>query len=186
MRPGQRARGDDSTRSASALSVRKPSGPSFGKLAAVLDKTERQFFAGRDVDGVVRTIGQTLYAQGILLQQTGPQTWAGRGQFAQWGLVPKVSVYAAPSPQGFYLDVRVTADIEGSGIAMLIVCWFVFFPVALVLAYMAYQDFSQRQYTLHQSIWSPIAHLFVPPNYPPVFGAPGQPPQAPPQAPPPG
>jgi hypothetical protein len=149
----------------------------------VFDKTDRQFFSGQDVQSVVGTIQQALHAQGIPSQQTGPTTWAGRGVNPAWGLVPKVSIMAAPSPQGFYVDIRVLADIEGSGIVGFIVAWFLFFPVAIILGYMAYQDFTQRRDYLIHSLWSPVGHLIVAPNYPsPQFGnqAPGYPPQGPP------
>jgi hypothetical protein len=148
----------------------------------VFDKTERQFFAGQDVQGVVQTIQQALYANGIPTQQTGATTWAGRGVTPAWGLVPKVSIMAAPSPQGFYVDIRMLADIEGSGIAGFIIAWFLFFPVAIILGYMAYQDFTQRQAQLFHGIWSPLGHLIVAPNFTtPTFGAqaPGAPPYSP-------
>lgn len=145
----------------------------------MFDKTERQFFAGQDVNGVVQTLQQVLYANGIALQQTGPSTWAGRGNTPSYGLVPRVSIVAAPTPQGFSVDLRVTADTEGSGIVIGIVLWFFFFPAAIILGYMAYQDFQQRQALLMQSMWGPVSHLFVAPNFGPMFG--GQPgPGAPP------
>lgn len=148
----------------------------------MFDRTDRQFFSGQDVQGIVGTIQQGLHAQGIPIQQTGPTTWAGRGTIPSWGLVPKVSVSAAPSPQGFYVDIRVLADVEGSGIVAFIVAWFLFFPVAIVLGYMAYQDFVQRRDYLIHALWSPVGHLIVAPNYPaPQFNqAPAYPPQGPP------
>ncbi len=143
----------------------------------MFDKTERQFFAGQDVYGVIQTMQQVLYANGIALQQNGPNTWAGRGTTPSYGLVPRVSLFAQPTPQGFSLDVRITADTEGSGIAIAIVLWFFFFPAAIILGYMAWQDFQQRQALLMQSMWGPVSHLFVAPNFGPVFGSqPGAPP----------
>lgn len=159
----------------------------------MFDKTDRQFFSGQDVQGVVGTIQQALHAQGIPTQQTGPTTWAGRGTVPAWGLVPKVAISVAPSPQGFYVDIRVLADVEGSGIVGFILAWIFFFPVAILLGYMAYQDFTQRRDYLIHSLWSPVGHLIIAPNYAsPQFGmAPqgqwpqGQPPQGqPPQGPP--
>lgn len=145
----------------------------------MFDKTERQFFAGQDVNGAILTLQQVLYANGIPLQQTGPTTWAGRGTMPAYGLVPRVSVVASPTPQGFSLDLRITADTEGSGIVIGIVLWFFFFPAAIILGYMAYQDFQQRQVLLMHSMWGPLSHLFVAPNFGPMFGgqaAPGGPP----------
>jgi hypothetical protein len=146
----------------------------------VFDKTDRQFFAGQDVQSIVGTFQQVLHSQGIPTQQTGPSTWSGRGNMPSWGLVPKVSIAVGPSPNGFYVDIRVLADIEGGGIAGFIVAWFLFFPVAILLGYLAYQDFIQRRDYLIHSLWSTVGHLIVAPNYPsPQFGNPGFPPQGP-------
>jgi hypothetical protein len=139
----------------------------------VFERTERQFFRGQDATAVVQTIQQALYASGVMTQQTGPAGWSGRGVSPSYGLVPKVSIFAAPSPDGFSVDVRIMADTEGSGIIVAIVLWFVFFPAALIVGYMAYQDFVQRQAQLFNSVWAPLGHLIVAPNYPaPQFGAP--------------
>ncbi|HNS96244.1 MAG TPA: hypothetical protein PKL73_04775 [Polyangiaceae bacterium] len=140
----------------------------------MFDRTDRQFFAGQDVQGVVTPLQRVLHSQGIPLQQTGATSWSGRGTVPSWGLVPKIHINAHPSQQGFFLDIRVFADVEGNGIIAFILAWFFFFPVAIVLGFVAHNNFvQQRDYLIH-SLWSPVGHLIATPNYPPVpFGAPG-------------
>ncbi len=146
----------------------------------MFDKTERQFFGGQDVQGVIQLLQQVLYSNGVVLSQTGPTTWAGRGTIPSYSIVPRVSVSVSPTPQGFCLDMRTTADNEGSGIVVFVVLWFVFFPAAIIVAFLAYQDFQQRQQALMQAMWAPLSPRFVAPNFAPAFGqpGPGQPPPA--------
>jgi hypothetical protein len=138
----------------------------------VFDKTERKFFAGKDVDATMRVIRQALVPAAIDLQQVSSTQWRGRGTIPVYGLVPVVTVFAAPTPQGYYLDLRISADIEGSGIAIAIILWFVFFPITIVLGYLAYSDYTLRQNQLFQAIWTPIQHTFVEPNFAPAFSPP--------------
>lgn len=135
----------------------------------MFEKTERKFFAGTDVDATVRVIYQALLPAALQLQQISPTQWKARGTIPVYGVVPVVSVTAAPTPEGFYLDVNVSGDVEGSGIAIVIILWFVFFPVALVLGYLAYSDYNLRQMQLFQAMWAPIQHSFIAPNFAPAF-----------------
>jgi peptidoglycan/LPS O-acetylase OafA/YrhL len=80
-------------------------------------------------------------------------------------LVPKVSLSVSPSPSGFCLDVRFTLDIEGTAIIGLVIAWFFCFPVAVVLAVLAYQGISERLRQLHAAFWAPVQQLIVAPNY---------------------
>jgi hypothetical protein len=138
----------------------------------MLDKNERQFFAQEHAASVIQTLGQTLSASGIGLTQTGPNQWSGRGQVASHGMVPKVLVTLAPVQSGFYLEVRVVADFESNALVLLVVLWFVFFPVALILAIMGYQEWERRQVQLFHAIWAPLAgRMAAPPG--PTFGPPG-------------
>lgn len=147
----------------------------------MLDKNERQFFSQDHAASVIQTLTGTLHAMGIPLTQTGPNQWSGRGQVASHGIVPKVLVTMAPMQNGFFLDVRAIADIESNSVVLLIVLWLVFFPVAIILGFMAYQDWERRQVQFFQAVWTPLANRmaqppgpqFGPPGYggPPAYGA---------------
>jgi len=138
----------------------------------MLDKNERQFFAERDSQVVYQTLTGTLAAMGIGLTQTGPNQWTGRGQHGSYGIVPKVMVSMLGAQGGFFLEVRVIADLESNAIVILIVLWFVFFPVAVILGFMGYQDWERRQVQIFHAVWSPLAgRIAAPPG--PQFGPPG-------------
>lgn len=137
----------------------------------MLDKNERQYFSQEHAQSVIQTVSGTLHSAGIALTQTGPNQWTGRGQVASYGVVPKVLVSMMPMQNGFFLDVRIVADLESNAIVILIVLWFVFFPVALILGLMGYQDWERRQVQLFQAVWMPLANrIATPPG--PQFGPP--------------
>ena len=137
----------------------------------MLDKNERQFFPGQDLAGVIAILQGALYNAGISLQQTAPNQWSGRGNVASWGMVPKVLVSSMPTQDGFFLDVKTTPDIEGGGVVLFIVCWVFFFPLAIILGFLGYQDWQNRQNQLSQLIWAPLGpRIGQPPMQP--WGAP--------------
>ena len=136
----------------------------------MLDRNERQFFSG-DPQSVVSAIGGSLSSGGIYLTPSGFNSWAGRAPTANYGLVSKVLVTATPIQNGFFLDVRVAPDFESNGIILFVVAWFVFFPVAVILAVLAYQDWQNRQQQLFAAIWGPVANRIVAPAGPPAWGA---------------
>lgn len=132
----------------------------------MLDKNEQKFITGTDTASVVQSLGGTLYQWGVPLQQTGPTQWAGRGTQASYGMVPKVSVTLTQAQGGFFCDIRVAADFETNGIVILIVAWLFFFPVAIILAYMGYQDWQGRQNQLFYALWTPLANRLAQPPAP--------------------
>ncbi len=153
----------------------------------MLDKNERQFFTGEDTQSVIQSLQGTLYQHGIGVTQTGPAQWGGRGQTAAYGMVPKVSISLMPAQGGFFVDVRVSADFETNGLVIFIVAWLFFFPVAIILGFLGYQDWQNRQMQLSQALWAPLAHRIAQPPAPAWGPQMGAPPQAPPTAgPPPG
>ena len=140
----------------------------------MLDRSDRQFFSGNDVNGLINTLLNSLYSAGLPVQQTGPNTWKARGTVPSYGMVPVVSIVAMPTPQGFCVDARCTVDIEGSGIAIFVVLWLVFFPAAIILGIMAYNALSPLPTQVLQVMWTPVQHLFIAPNYAPPFAAASQ------------
>ncbi len=137
----------------------------------MLDKNERQYFAQEHANAVIQSLMGTFAAMGVPLAQTGPNQWSGRGSTPNYGVVPKVMVSMMPSGAGFFLDLRVMADIDTNAIVIAIVLWLVFFPAALIVGLMAYQE--RLQPTFFQAAWAPIAgRIAAPPG--PSFGMPGQ------------
>jgi hypothetical protein len=123
----------------------------------MLDRNERQFFSGDDVTTVLGSIQNTLWASGVQLAPSGPNAYSGRGQVASFGMMPKVGVSVMPIQGGFFVDVRVSPDFESGALVILVVSWFFFFPIAIILAVLGYQDWQGRQNQLFAALWSPVA-----------------------------
>lgn len=138
----------------------------------MLNRTERQFFGGSDLQSVLGPIQYALQSQGIMLQQVGPQAWKGQGAPSSWGVAMKVSLFAMQSPTGHSLELGTWVDLEGNGLIMLCVLAVFFFPAALVVGFFAHQEMTQRQAAVHHAVWAPVSHLFVMPNFAPPFAAP--------------
>jgi len=137
----------------------------------VLNRSERQFFGGSDLQSVTGPIHYALQSHGIALQQVGPQAWGGRGAPSSWGVAMKVSLFAMQSPSGYSLELHTWAELEGNGVILLCLLGIFFFPAALVVGFFAYQETTQRQAAVHHAAWSPVSHLFVAPTFAPPFGA---------------
>ncbi len=145
----------------------------------MLDKNERQFFAGNDPQPVIQGISGALYQAGIMLTQTGPNSWGGRAQTGAYGMVPKVAVSVMPVQGGFFIDVRVSPDFETNGLVIFLVAWLFFFPAAIILGLLGYQDWQNRQQQLSGALWSNVQHLMAappPPQWGPPVATSGQPP----------
>lgn len=151
----------------------------------MIEKFERQYFAGNDTQSVVQSIQHTLYQSGIQVGQIAPNSFTGRAADVSYGLRLKATLTVFPAPNGFMIDLRIGSDIETNGIILLVVLWLVFFPAAIVIALLAYQDVSGRQMRLAQAVWGPVAgRMMAPPNmgyYPQQMGAPPAPTQQPPR-----
>lgn len=145
----------------------------------MLDKNERNYFPGTDVNGILTILGGALGQSGIQLTQFGPNTWSGKGNVVNYGIAPKASVTVTQMQDGFFLDVRMSAEFESNGLILFVFAWLLFFPVAIILAVMAYQDWEARMRQLFYAVWTPLApRMGPPPGYQPMpMGAPMGPPQ---------
>ena len=138
----------------------------------MIDRNEQRYFGGQDVASVIQLIQGALYQSGIQLQQTGPNTWSGRSQQSSYGLTPKVALTTMPAQNGFTVDARVAADFETNAIIILVVAWVLFFPLAIILGILGYQDWQTRQNQLLAAIWAPVQHRMLAPPAP-RYGPPG-------------
>lgn len=137
---------------------------------------------------MIQSIQASLYRQGIQVGPIAPNSWAGRSNQVSYGMRLKATVTLLPAQDGFFVDLRVGSDIESNGIIVLIVLWFVFFPAALVIGLLGYQDVTAKQTQLCQAVWAPLAGRIVPANvaYPPqqiAMPGVGYPPGGPPPGP---
>jgi hypothetical protein len=127
----------------------------------VIDQSEQHYFQGADLASVTQTMQNALYQCGVGLHQTGPDSWTGRANAASYGMTAKVSLSAQRVGEGFSVNLRVSPDFEGTSLIIFIVLWVVFFPAAIIVAVLAYQDFQNRGTHLMRSVWSPVQQHMV-------------------------
>jgi hypothetical protein len=132
----------------------------------MLDKIDRRYFSGSDVHSLVQSVQATLHQQGISLQQTAPNAWSGRGQQVSYGFVLRVGLTLTPVGDATLADLRVSPDLEGSGIVIFVVAWLFFFPVAIILAVLGYQEWQRRSNELVAWVWAPLAQRMIAPPAP--------------------
>ena len=137
----------------------------------MLDKADRRYLKSSDPNSIVGSIQGAVYHQGIQLQQTAPNIWVGRGNQASYGMVPKVAITISPIQDGMCVDVRVSPDFESNGIILFAVAWIFFFPAALILAILGYQDWERRAMATMSAIWTPFGALMMNPPAP-MWGPP--------------
>ncbi len=143
----------------------------------MLDKADRRYLRASDPMAIVGSIQAAIYQHGIQLQQTGPYSWEGRGTQATYGLVQKVGVTVTPFQEALTVDVRVSADFETNGLVIFVVAWLFFFPVAIILAVLAYQEWERRATWTMQTIWTPLMPQMTSPPAP-AWGPPAMAPGA--------
>jgi hypothetical protein len=68
-----------------------------------------------------------------------------------------------PTTGGFVIDVTVAAEPTSGGLVLLALGWLLFFPVALICALLAYQDWQKRQAELLAAAWGPVARQIAAP-----------------------
>lgn len=121
----------------------------------MFERSERQIVPGPDLYGAVGRIQEGLFRDGqVLLQQVSPTSWVGKGPVVGLGFLMKVTLVAYPMPSGaFAFDAKIEAELEDMGIIWLGVSWFVCFPIAAILFFLAWKDASNRQRSLFSSTW---------------------------------
>ncbi len=120
----------------------------------MFDRVERQLLPHADVYGAAQRIHEAVFREGqVVLNQIGPTSWMGKGTESGLGTAPKVALFAVPYGNGFALDLRISAELEDKGIIFLGVGWFVCFPVAAILFFFAWREFTEKQRALFQSAW---------------------------------
>lgn len=135
---------------------------------------QRQMLPHQDIYGTATRINEALFRQSsIALAQIGPTSWMGKGAESGYGTAPKVTLIAVPMGGGYALDLKIEAELEDKGIIFLGVSWAVCLPVAAVLFFLAWRDFSNRRDQLFAAAWSVLQLGAGPPvagNFPPAWG----------------
>ena len=85
-------------------------------------------------------------------------------------MAPKLWLNIMPDQGGFWLDVRVWADVDVGFLVLFGAMWFVCFPAALLLLLLGNSSWTQASQNLMITMQQPVAHLQSTPNW-------GHPPQ---------
>jgi hypothetical protein len=141
----------------------------------VFDKSARWYFPGQDVSTVMNTFTRAAQGQGIMLVPSGPSRWEGRGSEWAMGVSPKMHVMLQPDQQGFWLDVRIMADLGGGAIAIMVISWMFCFPIAIIWLVTANNSFGGRGDEALHNIHHPLQHLTGQPPLPAIGGGGGHP-----------
>lgn len=128
-------------------------------------KNARWYFPGQDVQGVIHHIGGALYHAGITLAPSGPSRWEGIGTGGSYGLSPKLWISVMPDQGGFWLDVRLWADLDGGFLVPFVLMWMVCFPGAIIFLVLGNSSWTTRSNELLFTMQQPIAHLQSTPNW---------------------
>jgi hypothetical protein len=131
----------------------------------VLDKTARWFFPNQDPQAVVNQIGGALYNMAVPLAPWGPLRWQGIGTSGSYGITPKVFLAVVPDQGGFWLDVRLQADLQMGPLILFVVLWASCFPIAIVLLLLGSQSWQRRADELVAAMQAPVAHLQSAPGW---------------------
>ena len=137
----------------------------WSKVEGVLSKSARWFFSGQDVQGIINQIGGALYHMGIGLVPSGPSRWQGEGPAGSYGMKPKLWVSVMPDQGGFWIDIRLWADVDVGFLVLFGAMWFVCFPAALLLLLLGNSSWSARSNELMMAMQQPVAHLQSTPNW---------------------
>lgn len=140
----------------------------------MFERIQRQMLSHADIYGTATRINEALFHHSsIALAQIGPTSWMGKGAESGYGTAPKVTLIAVPMGHGYALDLRIEAELEDKGIIFLGVSWVVCAPVAAVLLFLAWREFSNRRDQLFAAAWNAGQLGAGPPiagNFPPAWG----------------
>lgn len=137
-----------------------------------------------DAAQVAQLLPQAVYeSSAVQLAQTQPYFWQGRSVGSVWGMQAELTVRTMTTPDGTSVHVTVGAQVEQNSLIVFVLLCFFFFPAALVLGLLAYNDFTSRRLVVMESVFSRISAAtgkpglavgFAPQGpYPPPYPQPG-------------
>lgn len=119
------------------------------------------------VEDVGQAAGPALW-HGVGLSSTpiGPGALRAIGRGDSYGVAPELTIQLQPGPQGAQVQVRYGASLSQGAVIALVVLVLVFWPVAALLAWLAYKDFTTRRLSTFPMVW----HALTPQALPPAGG----------------
>ncbi len=151
----------------------------------MFEATSTRIFAA-DATHVAGLLPQAVYeSSSVALVQAQPYFWTGRSVGSVWGMQAEVTVRTMTTPDGTSVSVTVGAQVDQTGLIIFVVLCFIFLPAAVILAVVAYNDFTSRRVAVMESVFGRLSAATGKPALPVAFGPPQggyPPPAAPPPA----
>lgn len=140
----------------------------------MFNKRDRIFVTNVDPNTLMQALQGTLAQMGV--QQAAPTGpgYLGVGAPLSYGVIPKIGLNVFPAQGGHVVDVDVRSDFDQSSIIVAILLLVFFWPLALILGYMAHQGFEQHaQYVIGSLRNATAPYAAAPPAgpipYPPPY-----------------
>jgi hypothetical protein len=105
------------------------------------------------------------HATGVALVPYAQGAWSGRSVGKSWNTSLLVSVQMMPAPGGMGVQITTGAEVDQNGWIILIVLLVFFWPAALLVGYLGYDDFNKRRQVIHQQIWAQLGAPAMPGPY---------------------
>jgi hypothetical protein len=112
------------------------------------------------------------HVTGSALAQVGPTAWAGRSLARSWNITQTITVQTMPAPGGTGVQITTGAEVDQTGMVLFIVAAVLLWPVAVIVGFLAYDDFNKRRQYALQMIWSQLGAPMAPmaPTQPGPYG----------------
>jgi hypothetical protein len=111
-----------------------------------------------DAAQVAGLLPQAVYeASSAQVAQMQPYFWQGRSYGSVWGMQAEVAVRTMTTPDGTSVHVTVGAQIEQNALIVFILMCFFFFPAALIIGLLAYNDFTSRRFVVMEGVFARIS-----------------------------
>jgi hypothetical protein len=120
---------------------------------------------------VQNALPQAVYeASAAQMVQMQPGYWQGRSVGSVWGMQAEVTVHTMATPQGAQVHVTVGAEVAQNPLIVIALLCFFFFPAAILLGIVAYNDFSSRRLVVMEGVFARLATATGTPALVPSFG----------------
>ncbi len=117
-------------------------------------------------DGLAASLPARLgQATGAALVQVGPTMWSGRSMAKSWGITPTVLLNAAAAQGGTGVQITIGAELDTTGWVLFILAAVFFWPAAVLIGFLAYDDFNKRRQYALQVFWSQLGAPAAPSPY---------------------
>jgi hypothetical protein len=102
---------------------------------------------------------------GAMLMPMGPASWSGRGMAKAWNITQLVTVETVPTPDGTGVRITIGAEVDSTGWVLFILAAVFMWPAAVIIGFLAYDDFNKKRLATLQMIWAQVGAAMPPGPY---------------------